>query len=335
MASTTINQNILTIDIKKNILEGNQHGHYNISSLFKIIPTEGKTTRQILSNEKFGVRATFVDEFEEIPYQDARLREATLKSKRIGTAVEISEELVNNANVDIEEYLKQVFTDRIFDEVENQMISTGTENGTEPKSIQKLTPTANRVGNTQEGQALSFEDVMQSYTSFTSNPKNKKNAFWIISKDAVFSVVDINGNEKLSFINIPEGADATLLGLPVYRKKIGIAKTPTSSERGVAYIIANREAYGISMTNIRFARIKGDVKQQMRNAHVYIGESYVDGKLINPFAKISTIFAEPQVQQTSVETPVTEQSIDEPVEKEAVEPKSTKRKSTKATIEKE
>ncbi|PEF42408.1 phage major capsid protein [Bacillus wiedmannii] len=320
MASTTINPNILTIDIQKQILEGTQYGHGGIPSLFKIIPTEGKTIKQILSNEPRGVRAKFVGEYEEIPYQDARLGEATLNSKRIGTAIELSEAYVQNASVNIEEYLKQTFTDRIFDEIENQMIVTGTEKGTEPKSIQKLTPTANRTTSTPEGQALSFEDVMESYTLFTTNPKNKKNAFWMISKEAKFSVVDANGNEKLSFENIPEGADATLLGLPVYRSSLGIAKTPTDSERGVAYIIANRGAYGISMTNIRFTKIAGDTKQQIRGVHVYIGESYVDGKLLNPYAKISAIFA-PEVKQASV----TEQSIDEP--------KPVKRKATK--IEKE
>ncbi|HDR5357470.1 TPA: phage major capsid protein [Bacillus anthracis] len=324
MASTITNPNILTIDIKKDVLEGNPYGYYNIPSLFKIIPTEGKTTKQILSNEPKGIRAKFVGEYEEIPYQNVRLREAILNSKRIGAAIELSEEFVNNTAIDIEEYLKQVFTQRILDEIENQMISTGTTDGTEPKNIQKLTPGRNRTATTQEGQPLSFEDMVESYELFINNPANKKNAFWMISKSAKFSILD--ENERLSFENIPEGADATFLGLPVYRRNLGI----TGSGQNVAHIITNREAYGISMTNIRFTRIKGDTKQQINNAHVYIGESYVDGKLINEFAKTSAVFAS-EVTQASV----TEQSIDEPVEKEAVEPKSTKRKPTKATIEKE
>lgn len=326
MASTITNPNILTIDIKKDVLEGNPYGYYNIPSLFKIIPTEGKTTKQILSNEPKGIRAKFVGEYEEIPYQNVRLREAILNSKRIGAAIELSEEFVNNTAIDIEEYLKQVFTQRILDEIENQMISTGTTDGTEPKNIQKLTPGRNRTATTQEGQPLSFEDMVESYELFINNPANKKNAFWMISKSAKFSILDENENERLSFENIPEGADATFLGLPVYRRNLGI----TGSGQNVAHIITNREAYGISMTNIRFTRIKGDTKQQINKAHVYIGESYVDGKLINEFAKTSAVFAS-EVTQASV----TEQSIDEPVEKEAVEPKSTKRKPTKATIEKE
>lgn len=174
MASTITNPNILTIDIKKDVLEGNPYGYYNIPSLFKIIPTEGKTTKQILSNEPKGIRAKFVGEYEEIPYQNVRLREAILNSKRIGAAIELSEEFVNNTAIDIEEYLKQVFTQRILDEIENQMISTGTTDGTEPKNIQKLTPGRNRTATTQEGQPLSFEDMVESYELFINNPANKK-----------------------------------------------------------------------------------------------------------------------------------------------------------------
>lgn len=316
MASTTINPNILTIDVKKDVLEGNQYGHNGIPFLFKIIPTEGKTIKQISSDESYGARATFVDEYESIPYKDARLRATTLKSKRIGTAIELSEEFMNTS-VDIETYLKKVFVHRIFDEIERQMTITGTEDGTEPKNIQKLSPWANRTSNTQEGQPLSFEDMVKSYEIFTTNPKNKENAFWLISADAKFSILDENKNERLSFENIPEGADATFLGLPVYRKKIGATKDSTTSEiRGVAHIIANSEAYGISMTNIRFTKVKGDTKQQIRNASVFMAESYVDGKFLNKYAKISAIFA-PEVTQASV----TEQSIDEP--------KPVKRKTTK------
>lgn len=320
---TIINSNILTVDIKKDILEGRQYGHFGFPLLFNVIPTEGKTTRAISSDDKLGSRAVFVAENEEIPFKDTPLRGTILTPKRIGTAVEISEDMMNDSSVDIKEHLRQIFTDRIIEGVEYQMTFTGTENGTEPKNIQKFITSTQKTASTVEDEALSFEDMMESYKTFITNPSNKKGAFWVISKFAKLSVLDNKGNEKLSFDNIPEGADATLLGLPVYQKSLGSAKSltePNGELRPIAYAITNRGAYTIAMKDITIKQIKGDTKQELRNSSVFMAEAWVDGKVTNQYAKISAIFA-PQVQQASIEA----QSIDEP--------KPVKRKTTK--IEKE
>ncbi|MED3578323.1 phage major capsid protein [Bacillus thuringiensis] len=316
---TIINSNILTVDIKKDILEGRQYNHYGFPLLFNVIPTEGKTTRVISSDDRAGSRAVFVAENESIPFKDTWLRETVLTPKRIGTTIEVSEEFMDDPNVDIEGYFKQIFIDRIIDGVEFQMISTGTENGTEPKNIQKFITDTQNTASTVEDEALSFEDMMASYKIFITNPSNKRNAFWVISKFAKLSVLDNKGNEKLSFENIPDGADATLLGLPVYQKNLGSANSatePNGELRPVAYAITNREAYTIAMKDITIKQIKGDTKQALRNSFVFMAESWIDGKVTNKYAKISAIFA-PEVQQASV----TEQSIDEP--------KPVKRKATK------
>ncbi|GAB6415570.1 phage major capsid protein [Bacillus cereus] len=323
---TTTNSNILTVNIEKDILEGRQYGHNGFPFLFNIIPTEGKTTRAISSSEQFGSRAIFVAENESIPFKDTLLKATILTPKRIGTSVEISEDIMNDTSVDIKEHLKQIFTDRIIEGVEYQMTISGTENGTEPKNIQKFITSTQKTASTLEYEALSFEDMLSSYQTFNDNPSNKKNAFWIISKFAKLSVLDNKGNEKLSFENIPNGADATLLGLPVYQKNLGnaiSASETNGTSRSVAYVITNRKAYTIAMKDITIKQIKGDTKQELRNGSVFMAEAWVDGKITNKFAKISALFAEnpSEVEQASV----TEQSIDEP--------KPVKRKATK--IEKE
>ncbi|SEA91299.1 phage major capsid protein [Bacillus nitratireducens] len=341
-------KNITTLDIKKDIIEARRFNHDGLPYLFNIIPTQGKTTRVIKSDEDKNVRASFVDEKETnlSVIKDTQLWEVILTPKRIVTGVELSEEFVENTSIDIESHLREILTDRIISELERQMTATGTEEGTEPKNIQKFVHTANRTTTTSIGQAFGYEHMLESYRNFCNNPANKKDAFWIISPEATFSVLDANGHEKLSFENIPDGADATLLGLPVYRKNMGESNSAHEMNvvRPIAYAITNREMYAFAIKDIKVIRIKGDTIQQMKNAYVFVMESYVDGKVINKYARYSAIFAEtgapsPQKAQSVVITntdpiPVINKTSSAPiaealsVETEVEQPakKTTKRK---------
>ncbi len=250
--------------------------------------------------------------------------------KRFAEAIEFSNEFSMNTVSDNIAIAKKIALNRIFTGIEFQMLDYGynANSTSEEKTMrfERLFPSLNETGHSKENEPLKYKDTLKVH-NFLRNTGKHKNAFWIIGTEAQLSVLDESGNEHLSFNDLPQNAVATLLGLPVY-----YAKMSDSEDNPIAFGIVSPDSYALAMSDIKVYEPKLDTKQAMAGSKVYIVEVWADAKITDKNSKYCMSFA-PQVKQASVETPVTEQSIDGPVEKETVKPKSTKRKATK--IEKE
>ncbi|MGR5963437.1 hypothetical protein ACT7DB_00525 [Bacillus cereus] len=124
--------------------------------------------------------------------------------------------------------------------------------------------------------------------------------FWLINTSALFSVVDTFGNEKLSFTDVPQGANATLLGCPVYLVNGLVDK----DSKNIAFGLVHPDAYGITISDVKVIQPKLDTPQVQFACRYYGVEVWIDGRVLDDYSKRARYFA-PDVQQASV----TEQSV--------------------------
>ncbi|WP_193222089.1 phage major capsid protein [Bacillus sp. B3-WWTP-C-10-D-3] len=237
--------------------------------------------------------------------------------------IALSDDYADNTNEENIKIALDMALGRIMHGITMQITGMGFDdvgNGNIPEDVLKskmalMFSTANNIGTTQTNEPLNYKDISEVYNEL--NEKGKaEDAFWIINNLALFSVIDKFGNEKLSFTDVPKGANATLLGRPVYL----VNGWADKDGKSIAFGFVHPDAYGITISDVKVIQPKLDTPQAQYACRYYGVEVWADGRVLDDYSKRARYFA-PQVQQASV----TEQSIDEP--------KPVKRKATK--IEKE
>lgn len=215
---------------------------------------------------------------------------------------------------------------RIMHGIVDQIISDGFADNDEwaiapeesKSKMAKLFSAANQTGTSKVGEPLKYKDVSETFGEFNYTGK-AENAVWLVSSLALFSVVDTFGNEKLSFTDVPKGANATLLKRPVYI----VNNLSDKDGKDIAFALVHPDAYGITISDVNVIQPELDTYQAINNCKVYGVEVWADGRVLDDKSKRARYFAPTTVQQASV----TEQSVDEP--------KPVKRKATKIKTEKE
>ncbi|AMQ05914.1 hypothetical protein [Sporosarcina psychrophila] len=257
---------------KLNIIDGNQSkiipvGSYVDKGASSIIPEKGNANVRRLKFD--GV---------------------TVKPKRFAEAIELSVDFEDESAVDVIEFVKKMAFNRILHGLESQMMVYGYQNSdtqaVKDVSFERLFPSANQPISTKSGEPLSYKDVLFAYRQMSLMGKTK-DAFWLIGGEAGFSVLDAQSNERLSFDNIPEGADATLLGLPVYL----ISSFMYNDGTHAAFAIAHPDAYALSLSDVKVIKPRLDTEQAMKAKQVYIVELWADGKVTDLQSKRAYSFA--------------------------------------------
>ncbi|WP_144491958.1 MULTISPECIES: hypothetical protein [Bacillus cereus group] len=307
---------IETYPIKKLLLGADNlkvSGHF--FKQLNLVDEKTKVIPVITHGGKFGPTVPTL-EGEKASYRPIRQHGSKIKLKRFAEAIELSNQFDMNSVTDNLDGIVRLAMNRITAGIQQEMTITGimkTENTTEEDRAQhfeKLFPAPNQTAITAEGEPLHYSDVLGAYNFATTNTI-RDGAFWVFHGDAMLSVLDDAKNERLSFENIPDGAVATLLGLPVY-----VADMYDYNMKPIAFGIATPQSYALAMSDVNVYEATLDTVQAMAGSKNYIVEVWADAVITDKWAKFCMSF-KPEVKQASV----TEQSIDEP--------KPVKRKATK------
>ena len=220
--------------------------------------------------------ATWMEEEETYTLSDDAFGQIALSAYKVGTAIKISEELLNDSVFDLPSYIAKEFARRIGTKEEEAFL-IGDGKG-KPTGIFAATGGAEN-GATTTGAAITFDDVIELFYSLKS-PYRKK-AVWVLNEQTVKALRKIKDNTG-NFIwqpSVSAGLPDTILNRPyvtsVYAPTIAAGAKAIAFGDYSYYWVADRQGRSLKRLNELFA-MNGQVG--------FLASQRVDGKLILPEA---------------------------------------------------
>ncbi len=220
--------------------------------------------------------AVWMDEEEQYTLSDDAFGQASLSAFKLGTAIKVSEELLNDSVFDLPTYIAREFARRIGAK-EEEAFFVGDGKG-KPTGIFNATGGA-EDGATTAGANITFDDVMELFYSLRS-PYRKK-AVWVLNDSTVKALrklKDGNGNYIWS-PSVSAGLPDTILNRP-YKTSSYVPEVKAGAKCMAFgdfkyYWIADRSGRTFKRLNELFA-MTGQVG--------FLASQRLDGKLILPEA---------------------------------------------------
>lgn len=220
--------------------------------------------------------AVWIDEEKAYTLSDDVFGQASLSAYKVGTAIKVSEELLNDSAFDLSAYITKEFARRVGAK-EEEAFFVGDGNG-KPTGIFAATGGAEN-GATTSTANITFDDMMELFYSLKS-PYRKK-ASWVLNDSTVKALrklKDSNGNYIWS-PSVSAGIPDTIMNRPYYTSSY--VPESTAGSKAIAfgdfsyYWIADRKGFTFKRLNEVFA---------MNGQIGFIASKRVDGRLILPEA---------------------------------------------------
>lgn len=242
------------------------------SQVRKLTPVSG--TLEILKESSIG-GAGFVGELEDLKLEDFKLGKVKLEQRRAGSAVQLSQHLINDSGIDVVAYAKEVLYRRLGYALDRVMI-TGTKADGQFEGLVNA-PTSCNVTTTATG-GVSIDDFINALNGL--HPTMQNGAVWIMSRplfNMISLIKDAVGNYYVTRQNnIVDNAPVyRLLGLPIL---INDAVESTLATGNKVVFLANIEkAYaGMIKKDIEFKHIDGDTANALRGSATLMLDLYAD-----------------------------------------------------------
>lgn len=234
-----------------------------------------------IAKENTDDQAGFVGENEEIPSIALKFGHVTLTQKRVGAAVTLTQQLLNDGAVDLLGYSANLLARRAARAVEKSIFKgEGGEKGfvgifsdqvTDSKDLNKVKISASVT-------ADELADITGSV-----NPAYLDGAAFYMSRDLfnqIRKIKDGTGDFLLQSRDVNGRIGQTILGFPVYISDV-LAK-----EDGILFgNISN--AYGVLIKKgFALKHVNGDTQQTLNGTQLLAFDGYMDGNLINPEALV-------------------------------------------------
>ena len=212
------------------------------------------------------------------------LKSVTLTQKRVGAAIQLTNQLINDSGVDIVGYAQTRLTRSVGRAIERAIL-TGAKIGEDASdTFRPIIGDAN-VENveTANGKALTVEEILSVYGSL--NPVYLDGAMFIVSRE-VFNVMlklKDGGGDYLVFRGVVSGKPGyTLFGCPIH-----VSDVLKDAKREIIFGNIN-EAYGMLVKkNMNLITVTADTTQALAGGRLTILDAYMDGAVINPAAVVT------------------------------------------------
>ena len=220
--------------------------------------------------------ATWMEEEEAYTLSDDAFGQIALSAYKVGTAIKISEELLNDSVFDLPSYIAKEFARRIGAK-EEEAFFVGDGKG-KPTGIFNATGGA-EDGTSTTGASITFDDVMELFYSLRS-PYRKK-AVWVLNDSTVKALRKLKDNTG-NYIwspSVQAGVPDTILNRPYktssYVPEIKAGNKCMAFGDFSYYWVADRQGRSFKRLNELFA-MTGQVG--------FLASQRLDGKLILPEA---------------------------------------------------
>ena len=155
--------------------------------------------------------AAWIPENEPVKFSEAVYGEIVLDAYKLAHKVVVSDEMLEDAQFDVEDYIRQLFVESVS-AVEELALFIGDGNG-KPTGLLRQTS----VGWVSEKAGdITYDDILNLIHSVKS--PYRKNAVLVMSEDAItklLSIIHYHGNSPWD-VSLKDGTTKTLFGYPVY-----------------------------------------------------------------------------------------------------------------------
>lgn len=158
--------------------------------------------------------ASFVSEGSAFPESDPTSASIELRAFKVGRLLQVSQELIDDTEFDIESFLAQELGVSVGQAIANAI--DGTDIGT--ATVQGAFSTATSVGatGTAANGAPTVDDLITLF--YSVNPRYSLNGSWIMNPTTLKEIVGVNDTQGRSLLlpSLSQDTPTTLLGRPVY-----------------------------------------------------------------------------------------------------------------------
>ncbi|GCF75073.1 hypothetical protein BC2926_26140 [Bacillus cereus] len=236
-------------------------------------------TLEILREDNIGT-AGFVGEMKPLEANDFSMNKIRLDQKRVGTAIELSQHLVNDSGIDIVGYSVNILTRRLGLTVDSSVLIG--DKATEFEGILKDDVTL-KPQITLSNTAITIDELLDLYDSMI--PAYIGGAVWVMSRltfNMIAKLKDNNGQYHLVREVSENGPIYKLFGQPVIINDTMPA--PEAGEKAVVFANFSEGYATMTKKGMSLKSISGDTTQAMRGSHLLLLDGYMDGKILNPNA---------------------------------------------------
>ena len=244
----------------------------------RFTPVSG--TLEILREDNIGA-ATWVGDMTNLTATDFTVKKAKLEQVRCGSAIELSQHLINDSGIDIVDYAINLLTKRIGYALDRAVVAGDTENNQFEGLVNA--PEACQVETAATG-AIALDDYLLAYN--TMHPDYVQNAVWVMSRqefNKLAALKDAVGHYYITRDVVANGPVYKLFGAPVYINDA--VPTETESKTPVAFLVDFNSAYATMVKkDMELKHITGDTQSALRGSQTLVMDLFCDAKIINPEA---------------------------------------------------
>ncbi|SEA91316.1 phage major capsid protein [Bacillus nitratireducens] len=233
-------------------------------------------TLEVLREKSIG-NATFVGEMDPAQMSDFEFDKITLEQRRAATAIELSQQLVNDSGIDVVNYAVNVMTRRLARKLDETVLN-GDPADKQFEGI--LTSGLVDVVGTHQADKISIDNLLD--MTLAVHPDHLQGSVFVMGRPAfnqVAKLKDVQGNYHM--------VKDVVNGKPVYKifgHEILIQdKMPKLATGAISVVFINfAEAYATMIKKgAQMKRISDDTTQALRGTHLLMLDIYCDGKILN------------------------------------------------------
>lgn len=224
----------------------------------------------------------FIGEGNEANIMQEQFKSVTLTQKRVGTAVQLTQQLINDAAFDVTGYSQDWLRRKLARTIEKGILigksdASSDDSANSFKSVLKDTDVIARA-KTTAGATITVEELMDVYSSL--NPAYLDGAMFVVSRKVfnIMTKLQDGDGRMLVFQNILGAKPGyTFLGVPVY-----VSDALTDAEYEMVFGNFG-QGYGLlTKQNMTMKVINSDTTQALSGGELIVLDTYMDGAVINP-----------------------------------------------------
>lgn len=224
----------------------------------------------------------FVGEDADVTEHSFSFDTCVLKQVRVGASVKVTQQLINDAEIDIVSYVIDHLAQRLGATLDKHAITGNGRQGEDLQGLAGLTKEANGIEEVKVV-ALDADALMDAIHAM--HPALLDGAEFIMSRasyNAVSKLKDASGQYilKLERSVAPEAPQYRIFGFPVQ-------VTNAMTDDKVLFVNVNRACATMVKKGAQIVRISNDTQNALRGTHTFVIDAYVDFRLRNPQAVVT------------------------------------------------
>ena len=228
----------------------------------------------------------FVGEDAEVPEKAFAFDTVSLKQVRVGACVKVTQQLLNDAEIDIVSYVVDMLARRLGATLDHHAIVGSGTQGSDLQGLAGLTKSAHKV-NEVEATALNADALLDAVHAM--HPALLDGAEFYMNRKTYNAVSKLKDGEgqyilKLEKSVAVEAPHYTAFSFPV-------VVTDDVPDNKVLFVNVNRAAATMVKKGSQLIRISNDTANALKGTHTFVIDAYVDFRLRDPQAVVIVTIA--------------------------------------------